>query len=390
MNKYTAVSLVLLLSAMTVVAYRLNQSSPTVEGHNSTNASFNEYQAVDDLHTTAMGEVAGAVDEVVQVTSKKNAQRKATPSVQGIVGAATAATPELDGLLHKPSSFSTWVWDDISKMNNTQRESIVTIASAKKINRIYLSIDKYLSLSSRYGDASTQVNQYIKVLGEFIQLAKTQGIIVYAEAGDKNWFETSERYRLEKIISFTSFFNRTQEQKFSGVQFDIEPHSLSAYSKNKKAYLQAYVETIGGAASAARLVGLPLSIVVPHFYDCGQTGTPQVEYGQAKTCVFTHLLKILEPVNGSELVVMAYRNFAEGKNGTIDIVNKEFSEASKYKVNVVIAQEMGNYEPLSITFYGMRKDAVLRELEKIVLRFGSNQNFGGLAVHHLKSYVAIE
>lgn len=130
------------------------------------------------------------------------------------------------------------------------------------------------------------------------------------------------------------------------------------------------------------------SIVIPHFYDDVANWTPLIKYNNVTAHTYNHLLNILEKKPGSEIILMSYRNFFSGPNGTEEISKTEVSEASEgnYSTRVIVAQETGNVLPDYITYYGLTKINLFNNLSLISNTFGVYSNFGGTAVHYLDSF----
>jgi hypothetical protein len=89
---------------------------------------------------------------------------------------------------------------------------------------------------------------------------------------------------------------------------------------------------------------------------------------------------------------MSYRNFAEGKDGSIEVSRNELRTAIGItnRTKVIIAQETGNFPPPYITFHGTSKDRFESEISKIDEAFRHQNNFGGFAIHYLNSYLALK
>ena len=87
------------------------------------------------------------------------------------------------------------------------------------------------------------------------------------------------------------------------------------------------------------------------------------------------------------ITVMAYRNFAEGEDGTVRLVSLEMDYADRIGKPVVIGQEtQENLTPAYVTFGGTSCSALYKEMDKIKGALGKRPSFGGFALHHYDSY----
>ena len=61
-------------------------------------------------------------------------------------------------------------------------------------------------------------------------------------------------------------------------------------------------------------------------------------------------MRLLNELPYGRLIIMAYRNFATGSNGTIDISSPEIQLANPGSVNVIVGQD-ADVQPNYVTFY---------------------------------------
>ena len=89
---------------------------------------------------------------------------------------------------------------------------------------------------------------------------------------------------------------------------------------------------------------------------------------------------------------MSYRNFADGKNGSIDISKNEMKTAKRggYSTNIILAEETGDVLPRYVTFYSMTKKYFSDETSKLDSAFSSYPNFAGLAIHYANAYFELK
>ncbi len=287
--------------------------------------------------------------------------------------------------------YGVWVWDDVYKMSDAGITAIVNNSAAGGFDTIYLTIDKYLELNaiSNTNTRAAALASYADSLSKFISLANAKGMQVFAEAGWKDWAENGKRTKSISILQYVKNYNATRQAKFAGVQYDIEPYLLSSYERNKATVLTNFVNHVAEIVAANQTINIPLEFVIPHFYDCAQKWTPNVTYAGKSDCTFNHLLTILDKSPNSTISIMAYRNFAEGDNGVLKLVQEELKQAQGKATKIVVAQETGDVDPAYVTYFGTDKTYMYGEFAKIVNAIGAMSSFGGMAVHYIDPFTAL-
>ncbi len=280
----------------------------------------------------------------------------------------------------------TWIWTPVAAMSRSTMTELVDEAAANHFNTIYLSIDEYLDLEAMpAGPAQeTELQNFSAAVYDFISIAHQKDIAVDAEAGETDWGEPPNYGEAYAILQFVESFNATHDGKFRGVQYDVEAYSLPEYTSDPATVLTQYVGLVGNLvdqdeayASSPSFATIPLTMIVPYFY------TPD-SYDQ-----IVSLLGQL-PSGDGRVIVLAYRNIASGPDGSISLAQPEISAADSSNVKVIIAQETGNAQPSSITFYGMPKTALFSAVQQINTAFTTDRAYSGVAVDYLQSFVALQ
>ncbi|MBI1974617.1 MAG: hypothetical protein HYS51_02100 [Candidatus Zambryskibacteria bacterium] len=299
-------------------------------------------------------------------------------------------------LKHKPVSkeYSTWIWTPVLLMTNDYIQNILSGAKVNGINTIYLSIDSYLDIfSMKEGpEKDREKEKFDKKVFQFIQEADKNGISVDAEGGWRNWAESGNEYKALAVLDYVKEFNSTHSLKFSGFQYDVEPYLLLKYKIMPTAVLRNFVALVDKTENFLSPKKLRFSVVVPDFWDEIDKVVPIFEYQNKEGSVIIHLLDILDKNDENALIVMAYRNFAKGTDGSIEISNNEMETARSglYNTKVIIAQETGDFPPPYITFHGMSKDYFNEQLTMIDQALGNNPNFGGFAIHYVNTLLELK
>jgi|GEM_PF-1247061 len=292
-----------------------------------------------------------------------------------------------------PKELGSWIWTPIMQMTPDYTESILSEAKANRVNVMYLSIDSYLDIFTmkKGTERERQKRLFSRKVEDFIVRANYKGIEVDAEAGWRNWAEDDNIYKAYAIINYVKSFNATHSNKFRGFQYDVEPYLLERYQKNKVSVLSNFVELVDKTEYFLKDSDLTFSVVIPDFYDEKDEFTPNFSYNGEKESTFKHLLNILDKKEGSSIIIMSYRNFAEGQDGSIEVSRNEIQTADKgnHKTKIIIAQETGDFLPSYITFHNTSKRYLYSELEKINDTFSSHSSFGGIAIHYVNTFLAL-
>lgn len=286
-----------------------------------------------------------------------------------------------------------WIWNFPSQMNNATGDQQLQTLSTYGFNVVYITIDDYIDIATQpEGAAKEQVKAaYFANLARFITKANSLGIAVDAEGGWKDWAKSANRWKGFALIDAVKAYNAAYPNaKLRGFQYDVEPYLLPEYETNKAQVLTEYVAFID--QSVERLVGsdLKFTMAIPHFYDDAQAWTPAISYGGKTVHTFNHLLTILEKKPGSEILIMSYRDFFEGANGTKEISQVEIQEAVGYSTKIIVSQETGNVDPAFVTYYGSTKAVLFDALAQIQAGFGSYTSYGGTAVHYMDSFLLMK
>lgn len=299
--------------------------------------------------------------------------------------------------IEKREEYGTWLWTPVLQMDEDYMRSIISEAKSEGVNVIYQSVDSYLDIFVMPEGPEKQEfhKKFSDMLNQFIALANENGLEVDAEAGWRNWVQEKHGYKPFAIVNFVMDFNRTSAHKFRGFQYDVEPYLLPEFAwdeAGKKIVLQKFVKLVDNTLYYLQDSDLKFSIVLPDFYDKRDKATPKFEYKARKDFVFRHLLNVLEKREGSSVIIMSYRNFAEGHGGSIDVTKNEMKTArqGRFNTRIIVAQETGNVPPPYITFHHTSRNYFKEEIGKLRSAFSSHRNWGGLAIHYANAYFTLK
>jgi hypothetical protein len=286
----------------------------------------------------------------------------------------------------------TWLWTPTLDITPVYADTIIKGASENSINTIYISIDSYLDIFVMpNGEEKEKAKQKFEaVLKDFISRANKNGIRVDAEAGWQNWAEPGNSYKANVVLDYVINFNKRNKEKFRGFQYDVEVYLLPEYFENREKVLSNFLNLINQSVTSLNNTDLQFSVVVPEFYDGTLDETPAFNYRGKRTYAFEHLLSILDRRAGSKIIIMSYRNFSEGRDGSIDISTNEVLTANKYNTKVIIAQETGDVPPPYITFYGKTKQDYEEQIRILENEFINEKSYGGLATHYINAFMELK
>ena len=282
--------------------------------------------------------------------------------------------PTGSGAVQKPPAapMAMWVWDARLVSDSTTRSRLVQFCRARRINLLYV---------SAY-DLRSPMDDYFR---QFNRQAHAAGIQVHALAGDPRWGKPQYHHVpmewMESVLRMNAA--SAPEERFDGVHTDVEVYLLSkSWKEHPEVLLGGYLDL------NAKMVGrlrqetqpIPLGVDIPFWFD--DDSSYRISWnGQIKVPT-QHILDTVDSIT-----VMAYRNFAEGSDGTVHLVSLEMAYADSLGKKVFIGQEtQENLYPVYVTFGGTSCRVFRDELEKIEKVLGRRPSFGGFAVHHYDSY----
>jgi len=267
---------------------------------------------------------------------------------------------------------ATWVWDAslISQPENCTK--LFRFCRTHHITLIYL---------SAYNVRAPLEKSY----REFNQQAHRAGLRVHALAGDPRWGLT--RYHAVPLqwVEDVRRLNAAAapEERFDGVHTDVEVYLLSkGWNERPAELLGGYLDLNAKIKDLLQTDPSPIRFGadIPFWFD-DDPNYRILWHGQVKPASY-HVIDSTD-----EVTVLAYRNFAEGPDGTIHLVSLEMDYADTVGKKVMIGQEtQEDLFPAYVTFGGSSCARLNQELKKIEKALGNRPSFGGFAIHHYESY----
>nr|MBP7928100.1 hypothetical protein [Patescibacteria group bacterium] len=188
---------------------------------------------------------------------------------------------------------SSWMWESVVDMPEEDQISLLSQSKEQHIARIFLDIEEYITLTEK--DDIEGINNLKQKLTFFIREAKSRDIEVYALAGDVSWIFEDYRYIPKKLVEFVNEFNAmSQEEKFAGIQFDIEYYNSNEYKDSKdKTKVQFSKDYLDMVKSVKELSDTPVGFAIPYWFNRDDE-LMKISYNDKNRTIFRHLIDILE------------------------------------------------------------------------------------------------
>jgi hypothetical protein len=273
-----------------------------------------------------------------------------------------------------------WTWEGESyAMLESEGEAAQGIAflKAKSVGTIYL-----------YADAWRGRNLIVSQPERYRRLLRRMhgaGLKVYALLG--SGYLHTERYvlprhrmdavaMLKRVLDYNA--QAAPEERFDGINLDIEPHILAEWSTRKMELLAGFVELSDALMRVKAQSGqtLPMGPAIPFWLD----GIPLEWQGKRKP-VTQHVQDIYDYV-----ALMDYRDHAEGGDGLVSHAMDELAYGEAIGRPVLIGIETAPNEIRKVSFHHLGEAELERELAATSRSVGAMRAFGGYVIHHYAAY----
>lgn len=287
-----------------------------------------------------------------------------------------------------------WFWDRTLPIGQTKINDIIATAQLYGFNAVYYTVEDYGMYKAQNNQAKIQ--QMRDALKTLCSQLHAKSIRCDAVTGEPDFGEQAGFGKALDIADFILDYNRNAagNERVDILQYDVEPHVLSRYERNKANVLGKYVAMVDAVVTRVKdgNAHLRVDIVAPHFFDSVQNWTPAIAFKGKTQHTFDHVMDSLERLPGGRYHVMAYRRATGGGNGSIALSRTEVETASASYPNtkVVVSQETGNFSPVTtISFYGLCRSALENALVQIANAFADESGFGGFSIHSFATYKAL-
>ena len=296
-----------------------------------------------------------------------------------------------------PVTRSVYEWRPFASLNTADYMEQLAALRSEEFSRIYLSLMNYPGILSALSADAHAVTSYSRQLTSFLHNVHALGFTVTALGGDPSWVNAPTRVMNTELLRYVIDYNRSAAHrvKLDGIQFDNEPWSApecgESYASQVTRYLDTIAHVLGHPGLRTARNGFSIGFTVPFSYTNMHAGIAEVPYeGESKYAAY-HALDLLNARRGSHLAFLDYRDAVGGPNGSIALARELllYARASAPNVGVLIAQEVTDVEPRSITFYGKGYGALNGALADLASAFGDNPQLQGFAINDAQGLTAL-
>jgi len=187
------------------------------------------------------------------------------------------------------------------------------------------------------------------------------------------------------------------KERLRGVQLDIEPYTDPSFFEDEQASFADYLATLNSIVRTYRSVRarhanrrLQLGFAIPFWFDAEGGPPGPVLFKGASKPVAWHIIDMVRSLRRAYLVVMSYRNFTDGPDGSIAHARSEleYARSIRARCGLVVGQQYGDVEPPYITFHGYSRRVFRKAADAITEAFRRYPQFRGLSVDDLDGYMA--
>jgi hypothetical protein len=258
---------------------------------------------------------------------------------------------------------ATWLWNPWMIVND--EEGTLAFLESKQLNKIYVQIDRDIPFA---------------VYQRFIEKASSKGMQIYALDGAPGWVAPKGYVFQDQLMSWLELYQNDSsfQQKFAGVHLDVEPYLYSGWGTKQGTTVKSYQSLLLRAKNSAEQLKLPLEVDMPFWFD---EISYQNIYGKG-------LLGEWVVQYADRVTIMAYR---DSSALITDFVKKEVEWAAKYAKSLVVGVETGQTsEGDTISFFEEGETYMDQQLDQVKAHYEGAAGFGGTAVHHVGSWMAIK
>ena len=281
-----------------------------------------------------------------------------------------------------PRAIWTWEEDSYAMLEQPAAASrAIGFLQSKSVDTVFLYADAF-------GGRNLIVSQP-QLYRRLIRRLHASGLRAYALLG--SGYLNTERYVLPKhraealaMLQRVLDYNRTAapEERFDGINVDIEPHILAEWSTRKMALLAEFVELSDALMRAKRGFEqasgqtLPMGPAIPFWLDGLRIG-----YKGTDKPVSQHVQDLYDYV-----ALMDYRDRAAGGDGIVSHAMDELVYAEQAGKTVLIGVETLPNAIKKVSFHHLKEADMERELGLTEQSVGAMKPFGGFVIHHYGSY----
>ena len=202
-----------------------------------------------------------------------------------------------------------------------------------------------------------------------LDTAKKNNMNVYLLLGEKDWLE--DRKGLDSLITNYINFQNENDNPFSGIHLDIEPHQFKDFKEKRETYLYSLIDLIKTNKDTYPSINFDYDI--PFWLD------DVIEYNNQSKETYKHIIDY-----ANRTFLMSYRDTADKM---YDVSKEEIEYAIENNKIVYLGAETYSEEGNQVSYLEEGKQYMYQELNK--LRGMIPSNFG-ISIHHIEQWKKIK
>ncbi|QNB00847.1 hypothetical protein [Massilia sp. Se16.2.3] len=288
------------------------------------------------------------------------------------------AAPAAPAAATAPRAIWTWEEDSYDMLEQPAAAGrAIDFLKSKSVDTVFLYADAF-------GGRNLIVTQP-QLYRRLVRRLHASGMKAYALLG--SGYLHTERYvlpqhraqalaMLQRVLDYNK--SAAPEERFDGINVDIEPHILAEWSTRKMELLAHFVDLSGALMRAKHASGqdLPLGPAIPFWLD-----GILLDHGGEKKPVSEHVQDLYDYV-----ALMDYRDHALGGDGIVSHAMDELAYADKVGKRVLIGVETLPNSIKKVSFEHLKEADMERELGLTAQQVGAMKPFGGFVIHHYGQY----
>ncbi|MBB6673327.1 hypothetical protein [Cohnella nanjingensis] len=292
-------------------------------------------------------------------------------AVTAVVGLAIAIIPLFGPEKKAPEHRVTWVWD-LDALLAERTGAIIPFLREHRVSTVYVHADAELAkpgMPEKYR--------------AFIAEAREAKIQVHALGGEREWALPDRMQGLRAFLDRVADYNASvpEASRFTGIHLDVEPYLLPKWETDEASVVAGWREMMAAYKDFAHAHGLHAGVDLPFWLD-------KVKLPDDERTLDAWMLDTADSV-----ALMSYRNRAEGSNGVLSLVKPMMQAAEaarKSDKQVFIGLNVAPDEASSLTFHEEGAGRFRQVADRIAARYTDDPAFGGIAVHDLARWMALE
>ena len=255
--------------------------------------------------------------------------------------------------------------------------SAIVFLKAKGIDTVYLYADAF--------EGRNLIVSHPELYRAFIRRLRKSGMQAHALLGST--FLNTERYILPArradalaMVHRVLVYNAASapEERFDGINLDIEPHILDEWDKDQTLLLKNFLDMSADLMALKRKYRQELKIgpAIPFWWD-----NIGIAWKGRKRPMSEHTQDLYDYV-----ALMDYRDRAEGGDGIISHAENELAYGKAINRPVMIGIETTPNEIQKVSFNHLKEADMERELGIAERSFKPQPAFGGFVIHHYRGY----